>query len=114
MQKRIFRKDMIDIENNCRNKYNRAGIENYKAGARPATAIGNIVGAYKSIVANHCLKILKQDNKFVQKVWQRNYYDHIIHDEIELSSIREYIISNPANWSKDGNNSEVFKLTDEK
>ncbi len=30
--------------------------------------------------------------------WQRNYYEHIIRDEHELSEIRKYIISNPYDW----------------
>jgi len=28
-------------------------------------------------------------------VWRWNYYEHVICDEIALSSIREYITSNP-------------------
>jgi REP element-mobilizing transposase RayT len=30
-----------------------------------------------------------------QKVWQRNYNDHIIHNEVELDKIRKYIRNNP-------------------
>ncbi len=37
-------------------------------------------------------------------VWQRNYYEHVIRDEIELFRIREYIKNNPINWNKDRNN----------
>jgi putative transposase len=33
--------------------------------------------------------------------WQRNYYEHVIRSENELSRIREYIINNPANWTTD-------------
>jgi hypothetical protein len=31
-------------------------------------------------------------------VWQRNYYEHIIRNDNELNSIREYINNNPVNW----------------
>jgi len=34
-------------------------------------------------------------------LWQRNYYEHIIRNEVELNKIREYIHSNPVNWEKD-------------
>jgi hypothetical protein len=34
-------------------------------------------------------------------VWQRNYYDHIIRDDIELDRVREYIVNNPVNWETD-------------
>ena len=32
------------------------------------------------------------------KLWQRNYYEHVIRDENELNRIRQYIIDNPKNW----------------
>lgn len=35
--------------------------------------------------------------------WQRNYYERIIRNEIELNKIREYIMSNPLNWETDEN-----------
>jgi len=31
------------------------------------------------------------------RIWQRNYYDRIIRDEVALRRIREYIINNPGN-----------------
>ena len=63
--------------------------------------IGNIVGAYKSLVANECLKIFKTKNEFMGKLWQRNYYEHIIRDENSYSKIAEYIANNPARWQID-------------
>ncbi len=68
--------------------------------------LGDIVGAYKSLVANECLKIYKLRNEVMGKLWQRNYYEHIIRSERELNQIGEYILSNPANWDSDGENSE--------
>jgi putative transposase len=37
-------------------------------------------------------------------VWQRDYYEHIIRNEEELTRIRRYIIDNPAKWSEDEDN----------
>jgi len=37
-------------------------------------------------------------------VWQRNYYEHIIRNEIELNKIREYIRNNPVRWAFDKDN----------
>jgi putative transposase len=34
---------------------------------------------------------------FDKRLWQRNYYEHIIRDEESLREIREYIVGNPAN-----------------
>jgi len=40
-------------------------------------------------------------NPFPRKLWQRNYYEHIIFNEQELNRIREYIGSNPLKWEFD-------------
>ncbi len=69
-------------------------------------SLGDIVGAYKSIVSNKCLLVFKQKNQYMGKLWQRNYYEHIIKNNTRLSRIRKYIINNPANW----NNYDEFFL----
>ena len=40
---------------------------------------------------------------FNKKLWQRNYYEHIIRDENDLMQIRQYIEENPAKWEEDEN-----------
>ncbi|PVD52769.1 hypothetical protein DC498_07510 [Terrimonas sp.] len=72
------------------------------AGASPApTTVGNIIGAYKSLAANGCLDIDKSKNETMGKLWQRNYYEHIIRDEKSYQNISNYIINNPAKWAED-------------
>jgi REP element-mobilizing transposase RayT len=41
------------------------------------------------------------------KIWQRNYYEHIIRNENELNRIREYIQNNPMKWEFDRENPNV-------
>jgi REP element-mobilizing transposase RayT len=43
------------------------------------------------------------------RIWQRNYYEHIIRNEDVLNRAREYIIDNPASWDKDRENPERIK-----
>jgi len=69
-------------------------------GIAPMT-ISDIVGAYKSLVANGCLEIYKSKNKIMGKLWQRNYYEHIIRNEKSYQYISEYIINNPTKWAND-------------
>jgi len=66
-----------------------------------------IIRTYKSALTNWCRK-----NGFSNFKWQRNYYEHIIRNEKELSRIREYIQNNPINWELDRENpsSENFNL----
>jgi putative transposase len=75
------------------------------AGLAPTktTTVGNIVGAYKSQVANLCLKIFKQKHpgEIMGKLWQRNYYEHIVRDEQSFLRIADYITNNPSNWNED-------------
>ena len=68
---------------------------------RAGPTIGDIVGAYKSLVANACLKIYKSKRQTMGKLWQRNYWEHIIRNEQELTRIRNYIENNPIQWEYD-------------
>ena len=65
------------------------------------TGVSDIVGAYKSLVSNGCLKIFKSKNEMMGKLWQRNYYEHIIRNEQAYQTISEYIINNPEKWAAD-------------
>ncbi len=37
---------------------------------------------------------------YKNKIWQRNYYDHIIRNQADYNRIAQYIIDNPQNWKK--------------
>jgi len=62
----------------------------------PSQTIGAIVRGYKSSVTKQ-LGLLRFDGK----LWQRNYYEHIIRNEKSHQTITEYIINNPAKWAED-------------
>ena len=68
-----------------------------------APTIGQIMGAFKSITTNKYIQGVEQhDWKYFQvRLWQRNYYEHIIRNEQAYDKIAEYIINNPCNWLKD-------------
>ncbi|MEB3180485.1 MAG: transposase [Nostocaceae cyanobacterium] len=60
--------------------------------------LGQIVAYYKY----QTTKIINQiDNTPGNRIWQRNYYEHIIRDGKSLENIRQYIRENPGNWGKD-------------
>ena len=83
-------------------------VHDYRAGTRPAPtfALGNIIGAFKSITTNEYITGVKNHNwkPFYKKLWQRNYYERIIRNDKELITIRQYIINNPVNWQGDNDN----------
>jgi hypothetical protein len=49
--------------------------------------VGEIIGAFKSLVAKDVLEFYKSQNKLMGKFWQRNYYEHIIRDNEDYSRI---------------------------
>ena len=60
--------------------------------------IGSIVRGYKSSVTGK-INALNKTRGVV--VWQKNYWEHIIRDLQTYTTISEYIINNPINWSTD-------------
>jgi REP-associated tyrosine transposase len=66
--------------------------------------LSEIVRALKSFSARRINHI--RDNPGCP-VWQRNYYERIIRDEMELAGIRGYIRDNPAQWAEDQENPDV-------
>ena len=71
-----------------------------------APKLGDIIGAYKSLVANDCLKSFKSRHQTMGKIWHRNYYEHIITTDHEYEQIAEYIYFNPQNWQSDSEYSQ--------
>jgi len=65
--------------------------------------VGDMVGAFKSITTIEYIKMAKQQilPQFNQRIWQRNYWEHIVRDENEYQCISEYIINNPMKWDMD-------------
>ena len=76
------------------------------AGLRPAPTtheesrhgLPEIVRAFKSFSAR---EINKMRGTPGAKVWQRGFYEHVIRDENDLDTMRQYIIDNPARWQPD-------------
>jgi putative transposase len=81
-------------------------INGIGAPTRDAPTLGDIVGAFKSITTNECIRGIKtlEWASFSGRLWQRNYYEHIIRNEKNLIAMRHYIRMNPSNWASDPEN----------
>jgi putative transposase len=68
--------------------------------------LGDIVGWFKTMTTNEYIRGVKQHGwpPFRGKVWQRNYYEHVIRNPRALERIRAYIQNNPAQWALDREN----------
>ncbi len=71
-------------------------------------SINEIVQWFKTMTTNDYIKGIKQNGwkPFNDKLWQRNYYEHVTRNEIDLSETREYILNNPYKWHLDKYNPE--------
>jgi REP element-mobilizing transposase RayT len=76
------------------------------APTRVAPTVGNIIGAFKSRVTVEYIRGVKTSGwpPFRGRLWQRNYYEHIIRNERALDAIRRYILENPLRWHLDREN----------
>jgi REP element-mobilizing transposase RayT len=78
-------------------------------GARAVAApirLGDVVGAFKSMATVGYIGGVKTRGwlQFRGRLWQRNYYEHIIRNEMALDRIRRYVDDNPAGWALDDEN----------
>ena len=67
------------------------------------TSLFDVVYQFKSLTTNKYIKGVKYSifPPFNKRLWQRNYYERIIRNEIELNNTRQYILDNPKNWKDD-------------
>ena len=68
--------------------------------------LGEIVQWFKTMTTNEYIRGVKEKNwePFYKRLWQRNYYEHIIRNAESLNSTRLYIQTNPAQWDADSEN----------
>jgi REP element-mobilizing transposase RayT len=64
-----------------------------------------VVQWFKTMTTNAYIRGVKQHGwpRFDGKLWQRNYWEHIVRNGNELYRIRRYIIDNPTKWQGDRN-----------
>lgn len=68
--------------------------------------LGQIVAYFKYQATK---SINRLSNTPGNRVWQRNYYEHITRNEEDLNEIRGYILNNPPEWALDEENPDNFK-----
>ncbi|HHE31532.1 MAG TPA: hypothetical protein ENL07_02550 [Chlorobaculum parvum] len=66
---------------------------------RPPKSIGAMIAGFKSAATKH-INAYRQTPG--EKLWHRNYWEHVIRNEHDLAEICEYIRNNPAKWEFDG------------
>ncbi|MEH0157482.1 transposase [Limibacter armeniacum] len=92
----------VDIRNNGDNETQHSHMKGQQGLSQQKT-VGDMMDAFKSITTVEYIRGVKQMGwqPFDGKLWQRNYYEHIIRNEAACQRIVAYIINNPVNWDKD-------------
>jgi len=75
-------------------------------GVAPTLSLPDVVHRFKTMTTKRYTDGVRQHGwlRFPGKLWQRNYYEHIIRNENELNRIREYIVNNTLQWEMDREN----------
>ncbi|MCB9426416.1 MAG: transposase [Flavobacteriales bacterium] len=72
-------------------------------GEHAGSPLHRVVQWFKTMTTNEYIRGVKSMGwqSFDGKLWQRNYYEHIIRNEQSFQNISEYIINNPSKWNED-------------
>ena len=68
---------------------------------RESLSLPDVVHRFKSITTMRYIRGVNKNGwpRFPGKLWQRNYWEHIIRNDAALNHIRKYIRNNPAKWN---------------
>jgi putative transposase len=91
----------VEVSSQCRG---REVSPQHQCGETPPLRkprLGQIVAYFKY---QSTKEINIMDGGRIAKLWQRNYYEHIIRNEHEMENIWNYIQINPAMWAMDDEN----------
>jgi putative transposase len=75
-------------------------------GAHAGAPLQAVIQWFKTMTTNEYIRGVKTASwpSFNGRLWQRNYYEHVIRDDQSLNRIRQYIVDNPARWEFDREN----------
>ena len=77
-------------------------------GSAERKPLGRLIGAFKTVSTKHVNGFRSTPGV---RLWQRNYYEHIVRDDLALRRIRAYIATNPARWKRDRQNRVHARLS---
>jgi len=75
-------------------------------GVAPTITLGDVVHRFKSLTTARYRENVTKFGRppFSGRLWQRNYYEHIIRTDNDFKTVREYILLNPVKWAEDNEN----------
>ncbi|MDA3798092.1 MAG: hypothetical protein PF692_03320 [Kiritimatiellae bacterium] len=91
------------LSNRMQTEIIRADMESAPTMNSAKTNIPKIIQSFKRHTTIKYIEMVKQNilPPFHKRIWQRNYWEHIIRNENEYYRISKYIINNPITWEND-------------
>lgn len=64
------------------------------------SSLSQVVGWFKTMTTNAYIRGVKEERwpRFEKRLWQRDYYEQILHGTKGADRVRRYITNNPAMW----------------
>jgi len=93
----------------CPDDYQPGDKNGQPQGVAPTLSLSDVVHRFKTLTTKRYTDGVKQHGwpPFPGRLWQRNYFEHIVRNEDELNRIREYITNNPMKWELDRENPDM-------
>ena len=75
-------------------------------------SLSDVVHRFKTLTTRRYIEGVKRFSwaSFATRLWQRNYFEHVIRNDESLNRIRQYILDNPARWEFDRENPLATRL----
>jgi REP element-mobilizing transposase RayT len=72
-------------------------------GGRTGPPLHEVISWFKTMTTNDYIRGVKSGKypRFDKRIWQRNYYEHVIRNEEDYRRHWQYIDQNPARWPDD-------------
>lgn len=79
-------------------------------GSTALLTLSDVMGWFKGVTTNDYIRGVRTDgwHRFSGRLWQQNFYEHIIRSDTELDRYRAYIDANPSQWEEDADNPQRF------
>ena len=78
-------------------------LNEHTLGEHLGSPLARVVQWFKTMSTNEYIRGVKQLGwpPFDRRLWQRNYYEHIIRNQLAYNNIANYINNNPVRWDED-------------
>ena len=102
----------LDVSQVMPNHMHGMVILGHRVTPESAPALGEIIRRFKMLTTRRYAEHVHRDGwpPFPDRLWQRDYYDHIVRGDRTLEAIRRYIVENLAQWATDPENPSVVTV----